>query len=1536
MLLKSFRPEEKSTKNSASNTSRRRFEQLEPRMMLSAQAYDWNNAVIKGQGFVDGMVYSQAAPNTFFAHTDIGGAYRWDPSASNWIPVTDWIQAGDSAQNLGAQAMAADPTDASKVYLVIGTYGSTAGILRSSDGGRTWLRTDVSGIKVDGNGWGRGLGDRIAVDPNSPDILFYGAQNYDSTHRGLWKSTDSAATWNQVSSFTSYGEQWDSSYSGAKGVGSNFVIFDKSTGTPGSATPVIYTTAATIANTNTKLYRTTNGGTTWSPMPNQPTTTNFPLRAALSADGTVMYVTYGSQAGPLASADGGGVVYKITNPSSANPTWTEVATNAKLGLSSGIFGPIAIDPTDNNTIYTATMNSWPSNIFRSTNGGSTWTALNPNSAANRDNSPAPLASWGTIHSLTDLDIDPFNRNVAMFNTGGGVWRTSNLTATAPTWTFFNDGLEETAVLDVVSPNTGDVHVFSAMGDCDGFRHADLSVSPPALGQSQSPSLQQGTSDDIDVAWNDANYLIRLSRHSSPYVQYSNDNGVTWAWMPSTGVSGTNNPDEYNANLGMTALSADGLYVVYQPGNNSTTDNLLIYSSRSSLTGAWSSWQAPATNRPPEGAKVVADLVAAHTFYAIKGTAVYRSTDGGVNWTTMTTSGAPSSIKWVRAVPGYSGHLLASAQWNGLYRSTDGGATWTRINSSAVTTANGVGVGMAAPGQNYPAIFVSGTVNGLNGFFRSDDQGATWVTISDLTHQYGLSNVIQGDPRIYGRVYLAGSGRGLVYGDIHTSPTSLPSGWSTQDIGAVGSAGAAGSSDGGSSWELIGGGGGINRSSDAFHFAYTTLTGDGTITAQVMDVPNYNPSNHNALAGVMIRNDLGAGSEEVLAAMSPGSVNGAVLKYRTSSGGSTTTVTSPGVWNPYWVQLTRSGDNFTASRSADGVIWTPIGSATVTMGSTVYVGLATTGADNNQLNTSSFHNVNITTGSVTAPAAPTALSGAVVTNRRIDLSWVDNATNETYYFVERATNSSFTQNLATTTLGSNATSYQDTSVVPSTTYYYRIRAYNTGGYSAYSDVVNYTTTAPTPPAAPTDLNGTVVSSSRIDLSWTDNASNESAFYIDRATNSSFTQNLATNSVGSNTTSYQDTGLSASTTYYYRVRANNIDGYSGYSNVVNDTTLASTSIFTGNQDIGSFTPAGSYSENSGVYTVNGAGSDVQGTSDQFQFAYLSLTGNGTITARVDSVENTDAWAKAGLMFRNTLDANSANAFLALTPGNGVTFQSRSSANGNTNWMNTSGLSAPYWVRLTRSGNNFTAYRSVNGVDWTQIGSTTAITMNSTVYVGLAVTSHSTGNLCTSAFSNVSVTTPPLPDADFDGDGDIDGRDFLAWQRGYGIQAPIATKANGDADNDLDVDGNDLGIWQEQYGTAGAVAAATSLSDGTEVTPAALVESVSVESPTVANALQPLSAELVDVAMAWDLASRPRQKVHPAPAALGEKVHPDRPVSRAQSMPWHAGSNNPKQLEFGRVDNIFDFEGDGAAYEELLDRLFAEDESVRSAMRIFMFAR
>ena len=163
------------------------------------------------------------------------------------------------------------------------------------------------------------------------------------------------------------------------------------------------------------------------------------------------------------------------------------------------------------------------------------------------------------------------------------------------------------------------------------------------------------------------------------------------------------------------------------------------------TGFLRKWPSSSANGPPRSTSQY-QTANATTFYAYVGTTLSRSTDGGANWTVMTAA-APSGGMWIRAVQGNAGHLLLSTGGGGLWRSTNGGANWTRINSAAVTVANEVGVGAAAPGQSYPAIFVGGTVNGQVGFHRSDDQGATWTTVSDTSHQYGDVLLIQGDPRV---------------------------------------------------------------------------------------------------------------------------------------------------------------------------------------------------------------------------------------------------------------------------------------------------------------------------------------------------------------------------------------------------------------------------------------------------------------------------------------------------------------------------------------------------------------------------------------------------------------------------------------------------------------------------------------------------------------------------------------------------------------------------------------------------------------------
>ena len=177
-----------------------------------------------------------------------------------------------------------------------------------------------------------------------------------------------------------------------------------------------------------------------------------------------------------------------------------------------------------------------------------------------------------------------------------------------------------------------------------------------------------------------------------------------------------------------------------------------------------------------------------------------------------------------------------------------------------------------------------------------------------------------------------------------------------------------------------------------------------------------------------------------------------------------------------------------------------------------------------------------------------------------------------------------------------------------------------------------------------------------------------------------------------------------------------------------------------DIGSPGDAGSasFDNYTNAWTVNGGGSDISGTSDAFNYNYETYSGDGTIVARVDSVQNTNAWAKAGVMFRNDTTAGSANVAVFVTPGQGVTMQYRSTAGGSTSDTAVGTVQAPQWVKLVRAGNNFTGYYSIDGVNWTQIGSTQTISLNTSALAGQAVTAHNNSALCTAVLDNFSINS------------------------------------------------------------------------------------------------------------------------------------------------------------------------------------------------------
>jgi fibronectin type 3 domain-containing protein/regulation of enolase protein 1 (concanavalin A-like superfamily) len=374
---------------------------------------------------------------------------------------------------------------------------------------------------------------------------------------------------------------------------------------------------------------------------------------------------------------------------------------------------------------------------------------------------------------------------------------------------------------------------------------------------------------------------------------------------------------------------------------------------------------------------------------------------------------------------------------------------------------------------------------------------------------------------------------------------------------------------------------------------------------------------------------------------------------------------------------------------------------------------------------------------TPPAAPLGFTATSISASQIDLSWMS-ASGAASYHVKRSTSSGGPY----TTIASDitSTSYSDVGLGESTLYHYVVSAVNTVGESPNSEQASATTFT-NPPAIPLGLVSSTFSTSQINLSWTA-TSGATTYNVKRATVSGGP--YSTLHSGVTGTSLSDTGLNSGTTYYYVVSAVNGGGESANSSEAAATTQSVGGPLPSgwsNGDVGAVGAAGSAGYAAGVYTVIGSGADVWGNSDEFQFAYQQISGDCDIRTRVASLSNPHSNAKAGVMIRESLNADSAHALVNVTPSAGAEFIRRLTAGGSTSAVAAAGITAPHWVRLVRSGSDFTAYRSGDGLIWTSMGSVT-IPMGAVVYAGLAVNSHADGMMATATFDNLSIASLPSP--------------------------------------------------------------------------------------------------------------------------------------------------------------------------------------------------
>ncbi|MFI2435054.1 WD40/YVTN/BNR-like repeat-containing protein [Streptomyces sp. NPDC018693] len=698
----------------------------------SGAPYRWRNVVMGGTGFVTGILFHPSVPGLAYARTDIGGAYRWDDRAATWIPLTDHL--GDPDWNLlGVEAMAVDPAHPNRLYLALGTYtqswASNGAVLRSDDRGATWTRTDLP-VKLGANEDGRGTGERLLVDPRDSDVLWLGTR-----HDGLLKSTDRGATWQAVTSFPDTPS--------ANGQGVTLLV---------AADRAVYAGWGDSDGTTPNLYRTTDG-TTWRAVPRQPSgaSAKVPIRAAYDGLTRELYVTYANGPGPNGQSDGS--VHKLAT---GRDRWTEV-TPVKPGGSAGDgstdafgYGGVAVDARRPGTVVVSTNNRWAEvdTVFRSIDGGRTWTSLKDTAVL--DVSETPYLKWGNAEPkfgwwIQAVALDPYDSQHVLYGTGATIYGTRDLRNWAPQIR----GLEEASVRQLISPPTGPAHLISGNGDIGVMYHDSLTASP-SRGMASNPIF--GSATGLAQAAAKPSYVVRTGWGDHGNGAWSNDGGQTWAPFPTQPAIAKDAP-------GPIATNADGSALLWVLVHG---DGTKYPAFRSTDNGA--TWTEVASF--PNGATPVADPADPTRFYAYDtdtGT-VYASTDSGRTFTPRAT-GLPSGDSQFElvAAPGRSGDLWLSVKWNGLYRSTDGGAAFTKVDSCWASYT--LGFGKAADGADYPAVYMVGSTETITAVYRSDDGARTWTRVNDDQHQWGwIGETITGDPRVYGRVYLATNGRGVQYGE----------------------------------------------------------------------------------------------------------------------------------------------------------------------------------------------------------------------------------------------------------------------------------------------------------------------------------------------------------------------------------------------------------------------------------------------------------------------------------------------------------------------------------------------------------------------------------------------------------------------------------------------------------------------------------------------------------------------------------------------------------------------------------------------------
>lgn len=762
--------------------------------------YNYKNLPIPGGGYVTGFLYHKLKKDVLYARTDIGGTYKYDAQSQQWISLIPHVTMEDLSETFPI-ALALDDSRPNMLYIACGINKEQSGVLAISDDYGEHFRYEKIPVLVHGNLNGRGTGERLIVDSQNPDRLYFASQQ-----EGLWVTENQGRQWKKLTALPEEYLCFVAQVRGALVVATAGVTTaDKQSNIRGHSLYVSYDNGIHFQELDQPQSSVIEGCVFHGLVAQRCAIDEKYLYVAFASTGRRSYVAengYSCDSGD--TIDGRVVRYELLGNGTIGsyqditPTKRNIAVAAPLDF--GFSGINVSVQTPGMVVCTTVVKEDGDSIYRSFDYGENWQEilydLEIGEIAFRAPYMKPECNGGhsLIHWLSDIKINPFDDNEAWFNSGTGVFRTQNLKDRERChFTDWCDGIEETVHLNVYSMPKGEVQVIDILGDLGGFAFTDLD-KPCANSFADENGNRYITCINADFSdGNPCNIVVtprgNWTGKTKGGLILSHDYGKTFQRLNMPfGLSqelddALKNIENPNVNSGWVAMSPDGKNIVWAvaEGIGLPVGRLIVSHDTGVSFERCKVYTLDNKQKTQGNVKVFSDRVNSNLFYGFGGHSdFYISKDGGSTYHEYKLPADFPDVDFglidcankteVRGETGKQGVFYIAAGEGGLWKleyncGTD--AIKTRQLSKAGDTVFHMGLGKLSPESDYytdnKAIYFNGFIDGVYGFYRTFDDGKSYERINTDRQMYGEINSIDGDCRVFGRFYLATGSNGVKYG-----------------------------------------------------------------------------------------------------------------------------------------------------------------------------------------------------------------------------------------------------------------------------------------------------------------------------------------------------------------------------------------------------------------------------------------------------------------------------------------------------------------------------------------------------------------------------------------------------------------------------------------------------------------------------------------------------------------------------------------------------------------------------------------------------